>query len=78
MIVNGKQLLAASPIVGMLTGKEKAGGFCTITGLCKMQLVNPHGFTTNDHKWTNITRGSTNQKYGANKANSIWRNLWLF
>lgn len=26
MIVNGKQLLAASPIVGMLTGKEKAGG----------------------------------------------------
>ena len=26
MIVNGKHLLAASPIVGMLTGKEKAGG----------------------------------------------------
>lgn len=26
MIVNGKQLLAASPIVGMLTGKERAGG----------------------------------------------------
>lgn len=26
MIVNGKLLLAASPIVGMLTGKEKAGG----------------------------------------------------
>lgn len=26
MIVNGKQLLATSPIVGMLTGKEKAGG----------------------------------------------------
>jgi deoxycytidine triphosphate deaminase len=26
MIVNGKQLLAASPIVGMLSGKEKAGG----------------------------------------------------
>ena len=26
MIINGKQLLAASPIVGMLTGKEKAGG----------------------------------------------------
>ena len=26
MIVNGKQLLAASPIVGMLTGKQKAGG----------------------------------------------------
>ena len=26
MIVNGKLLLAASPIVGMLSGKEKAGG----------------------------------------------------
>lgn len=26
MIVNGQQLLAASPIVGMLTGKRKAGG----------------------------------------------------
>ena len=26
MIVNGQRLLAASPIVGMLTGKEKAGG----------------------------------------------------
>ena len=26
MIVNGQKLLAASPIVGMLTGKEKAGG----------------------------------------------------
>ena len=26
MIVNGKLLLAASPIVGMLPGKEKAGG----------------------------------------------------
>lgn len=26
MIVNGKQLLAASPIVGMLSGKEKHGG----------------------------------------------------
>ena len=26
MIVNGQRLLAASPIVGMLTGKQKAGG----------------------------------------------------
>ena len=26
MIVNGQALLAASPIVGMLTGKQKAGG----------------------------------------------------
>lgn len=26
MIVNGQQLLAASPIVGMLTSKQKAGG----------------------------------------------------